>query len=51
MAEVVPQSLHEAFESLEFRFLLHLPKSELQTAERLFFHIEQVRTRRASARQ
>ncbi|GBG29035.1 mRNA decapping complex subunit 2 [Hondaea fermentalgiana] len=39
--EDVPESLDEAFEALEFRFLLNLPEQELETADRLFFQIEQ----------
>ena len=41
MAEQVPESLDDAFEDLDFRFLLNLPEQELNTAERLFFQIEQ----------
>jgi len=37
----VPQTLDEAFESLEFRFLINLPDEELEKPERLFFQIEQ----------
>jgi len=40
--EAPPESLEDAFESLDFRFLLNLPDSELEVPERLFFQIEQV---------
>ena len=42
-----PSEAEEALAStlldLEARFLLHLPESELESAERLFFQIEQAR--------
>jgi len=40
--EHVPADLAEAFDDLEFRFLLHLPQEEFDAPERLFFQIEQV---------
>ena len=38
----VSAELGDALDEIEFRFLINLPESELQTPERLFFQIEQV---------
>ena len=37
----VSAELGDALDEIEFRFLINLPESELQTPERLFFQIEQ----------
>jgi hypothetical protein len=42
-----PPPIESVLLDLEARFLLHLPQSELESAERLFFQIEQVRESRA----
>ena len=40
-AEQASSALDDAFEDLEARFLLNLPRSQLETIHRLFFQIEQ----------